>query len=101
MAKKSSINKNLRRKEMARKQGPRRAELRTAAVNMKLSDEERWEARMQLQKMKRDGSPCRVVIRCRVTGRPRGVYRKFELSRIAFRELASSGQLPGVTKASW
>ena len=101
MAKKSSINKNLRRIEMAKKQGPRRAELRKAAVNMNLSEEERWDARVQLQKMKRDGSPCRVMSRCRITGRPRGVYRKFGLSRIAFRELASSGQLPGVTKASW
>ena len=101
MAKKSSINKNLKRLEMSKKQGPRRAELRKAAINMKLSEEERWDARIQLQKMKRNGSPSRVVNRCQVTGRPRGVYKKFGLSRIAFRELASSGQLPGVTKASW
>ena len=101
MAKKSAINKNLRRIEMSKKQGPARAELRRKAVDMKLSEEERWEARMKLQKMKRDGSPSRVVSRCRITGRPRGVYKKFGLSRIAFRELASSGQLPGVTKASW
>ena len=101
MAKKSAINKNLRRIEMSKKQGPARAALRKAAINMNLSEEERWDARVKLQKMKRDGSPSRVVDRCRVTGRPRGTFRRFGLSRIAFRELALAGQLPGVTKASW
>lgn len=101
MAKKSSINKNNRRKELSKKQGPIRAELRKQAVNMTLNEEERMAARLKLQKMPRDGSPSRVVSRCYVTGRPRGVFRRFQLSRIAFRELAHAGKLPGVTKASW
>lgn len=101
MAKKSSVEKNERRKEQAAKFGPIRAELRKKAVNPHLSDEEREEARIKLQKMPRDGAPTRVVNRCHMTGRPRGVLRKFGLSRIAFRELAHQGRLPGVTKASW
>ena len=101
MATKASINKNEDRKKLAAKYGPIKAELRKTAVNMKLSDEERDAARLKLQKLPRDGSPSRVVTRCYLTGRPRAVYRKFGLSRMAFRELALNGKIPGVTKASW
>ncbi len=101
MAKKSSIEKNDRRKRISDKWGPIRAELRKKVSNLKLSDEERYEAHIKLQKLPRDTSPTRVVTRCFITGRPRGTLRKFGLSRIAFRELALHGKLPGVTKASW
>ncbi len=101
MAKKSSIEKNNRRKALSAKYGPIRAKLRADAVNMKLSEDERMAAQIKLQKMPRDTSPNRVITRCYLTGRPRGCYRKFELSRLAFRQLAHLGQLPGVTKASW
>lgn len=101
MARKNSINKNNRRIAISTKYGPIRAELRQKAVDMSLSDEERAAAQLKLQKMPRDTSPCRVVSRCYMTGRPRGVYRKFGLSRLSFRQLAHLGKLPGVTKASW
>ncbi len=101
MAKLSSIQKNERRKAAAEKLGRYRTELRTKIVNMKLSDEERAEAGIKLQKLPRDTSPCRTITRCYLTGRPRGNYRKFGLSRMAFRQLAHAGKLPGVTKASW
>ena len=101
MATKSAINKNNRRIKMSKRLGPVKAKLRQDAVNMKLSDEERAAAQIKLQKLPRDASPTRVVTRCYLTGRPRAVYRKFGLSRIAFRDLALDGKLPGVTKASW
>lgn len=101
MAKKSAIAKNNYRKELSARWAPIRKELRNKAVNMNLSDEERWEAQLKLQKFRRDTSSCRVVSRCHLTGRPRGVLRKFGLSRIAVRTLALEGKLPGVTKASW
>ena len=78
-----------------------RKALRAQMVDPKLSPQERWEAQVKLQKMPRDTSPIRTVNRCFLTGRPRGYLRKFGLSRIAVRELAYKGQLPGVTKASW
>ena len=101
MAKKSSIEKNERRKRKAAHWGPIRAKLRAESVDMKLSEEAREASHLKLQKMPRDGSPSRVVNRCALTGRPRGFIRKFGLSRLATRELALSGKLPGVTKASW
>ncbi len=101
MAKKSSIEKNNRRKAQAAKFGPKRAELRAISVNPNKSEEERREAQLKLQKMPRDGAPSRIVNRCYLTGRPRGFLRKFGLSRIAVRQLAHEGKLPGVTKASW
>ena len=101
MAKKSSIEKNEKRKKMAAHWGPIRAKLRSESVDLKLPEEARELARLKLQKMPRDGSPSRVVNRCLLTGRPRGFLRKFGLSRLAVRELALSGKLPGVTKASW
>jgi len=101
MAKLSSINKNNRRIAMSEKYGRYRTELRKLANNPNLSDENRAAARLKLEKLPRDTSPCRVITRCSLTGRPRGNYRKFGLSRMAFRSLAHKGLLPGVTKASW
>lgn len=101
MARKASIEKNNKRKVLAKKYWKHRADLREKAVNMKLSEEARAEARKKLQALPRDTSPNRVITRCELSGRPRGNYKKFGLSRIAFRALALDGKLPGVTKASW
>ena len=101
MAKTSSIAKNNRRKKMAEKGEAKRAELRAIISNESASDEDRDMAMMKLQKMPRDTSRIRVRNRCEVTGRPRGVYRTFRMSRISFRDLAHKGMIPGVTKASW
>ena len=86
---------------MAERQAPIRAELRKLAIDPKLSEEERQAARSRLSKLPRNGAKSRVVSRCCVTGRSHAVYKKFGISRIAFRELALKGYLPGVTKASW
>lgn len=101
MARKASIEKNNKKKVLAKKFFKFRVELREKAVNFKLSDEERDAARKKLQALPRNTSPNRVTTRCEITGRPRGNYKKFGLSRIAFRQLALDGKLPGVTKASW
>ena len=97
MAKKSAIEKNERRKKMVAKYENTRRELREKVVNESLSDEERYAAHIKLQKLPRDGSRIRVRSRCYITGRSRGNLQKFGLSRIAFREMASSGLIPGVT----
>lgn len=101
MARKSSIEKNKYRKALSSRYWKHRVELREKAVDMNLSDEERAASRKKLQALPRDTSPCRVRTRCEISGRPRGNYKKFGLSRIAFRQLALDGKLPGVTKASW
>jgi small subunit ribosomal protein S14 len=101
MARKAAIEKNNKRKAMAKKYFSHRVELREKAVDMKLSDEDRAAARKKLQSLPRDTNPNRVITRCELSGRPRGNYRKFGLSRMAFRALALDGKLPGVTKASW
>ncbi len=101
MAKISSIAKNNRRRKMAEKGEAKRAALRAIITDETKSDEERDSAMMKLQKMPRDTSRIRVRNRCEITGRPRGVYRDFRMSRITFRELAHKGMIPGVTKASW
>lgn len=101
MARKASIEKNNKRKKLSAKFGKLRRELRESSINLKLSEEERFAARKKLQAMPRDTSPNRVITRCELTGRPRGNYKKFGLSRMAFRQLALDGKLPGVTKASW
>ena len=101
MAKKSAVERNDKRIRMVANQAKKRAELKKKALDESLSDEDRMAARFKLQKMPRNGAACRVKTRCSVTGRPRGVYRKFGISRIAFREMALKGQLPGVIKASW
>jgi len=101
LARLSSIMKNNKRKDLSSRFWKYRKELRAKAIDMKLSDEERAEARKKLQKLKKDTNPNRVITRCELSGRPRGNYNKFGLSRIAFRALALDGKLPGVTKASW
>lgn len=101
MARKSSIIKNKKREARASKYFKYREELREKAVDMKLSDEERSLAQLKLNKLPKNTAPARVRTRCEITGRPRGNYKKFGLSRIAFRQLALDGKLPGVTKASW
>ena len=101
MAKKSSVEKNARRMKLAKQIAARRARLKALAVDRQAPPEERFEAQLKLAKLPRNGSPTRVRNRCSLTGRPRGYYRKFKLSRIALRELASSGQVPGVVKSSW
>lgn len=101
MARLASIEKNNRRKEKSSRYYKHRDELRAKAVDPKLSDEERWDARKKLQSLPKDTNPNRVITRCKLTGRPRGNYTKFGLCRLKFRELALDGKLPGVTKASW
>lgn len=101
MAKKSSVLKNNLRRDLSNRYRQYRNELRERAVNMKLSDEERMAAQLKLQKLPRDTNSNRVVNRCYLSGRPRGNLRKFGLSRLAFRQLAHAGKIPGVTKASW
>lgn len=101
MAKKSKINRNEHRKEVVAKYAARRAELKATIKNVKTPHEERQLAMKDLRKLPRDSSATRVRNRCVVTGRPRGYYRKFGISRIALRTLAHRGELPGVTKASW
>ncbi|HMV65576.1 MAG TPA: 30S ribosomal protein S14 [Myxococcota bacterium] len=101
MAKTSAIFRNLKREQLVRKYAARRAELKRRARDMKLTPEERMLAREELASLPRNSSPVRLRTRCVVSGRPRAVYREFMLSRIAFREMALRGELPGVHKASW
>ena len=101
MAKKSAINRQQKREKLVRKYAAKRAELKRRASDMSLTPEQRQEARAALAKLPRNSSPVRLNTRCQLTGRPKAVYRKFMLSRIAFRELALTGQLPGIHKASW
>lgn len=101
MAKKSAIEKNNRRARLVKKYAGKRARLKAISEDRSLPEEERFLARLQLAELPRNASPTRVRNRCEVTGRPRAYYRKFKMSRIALRELASTGQIPGVTKSSW
>jgi small subunit ribosomal protein S14 len=101
MAKTSSIVKNEKRMKLAKKYYAKRMELKEIIRNPKTSYEERMDAFNRLRKLPRDANPVRIRNRCRVTGRPRAIYRKFGLSRITLREMASEGLIPGVTKASW
>lgn len=101
MAKKSSIEKNARRAKMAKSIAPRRARLKALARDRDANPEDRFEAQLKLARLPRNSSATRIRNRCELSGRPRGVYRKFRLSRIAVRELASSGQIPGMVKSSW
>jgi len=101
MAKKSAIEKNKRRRRLVEQSAPKRARLKAIAADSTLSSEERFSARLKLAEMPRDGSATRIRNRCELTGRPRAYYRKLKMSRIALRELASSGQIPGMTKSSW
>lgn len=101
MAKLSSINKNNRRKAMIKKQAPKRARLKAIVMNKELPFEDRLEAQIKLAALPRNGAANRHRNRCELTGRARGTYRKFKLSRIKLRELGSFGKIPGLTKASW
>lgn len=101
MAKKSAIEKNKRRAKLARQSAERRARLKAVASDKSLPQEDRFSARLKLAEMPRNGSPSRVRNRCDLTGRSRGFYRKFKMSRIALRELGSRGLVPGLVKSSW
>jgi small subunit ribosomal protein S14 len=101
MAKKSSIEKNKKRERLAKQYSAKRARLKAIADDDSLPMEERFTARLKLAELPRNSSKVRIRNRCELSGRPRGVYRKFKLSRIALRALASTGQIPGMVKASW
>jgi Ribosomal protein S14 len=101
MAKLSLINREAKRAKLVKKYAAKRAELKAIIDNAKLSDEERMEARLALQKLPRNSSPCRQRNRCQITGRPRGVFSKFGLARGKLREFAMRGEIPGIVKASW
>jgi len=101
MAKVSAVNKNLKRMRLVAKYAEKRAALKAAAKDPNLSFDEQFEARLKLSTLPRDSSRSRVRNRCQVTGRPRGYYRKFKMSRVSLRHLASHGYLPGVVKSSW
>lgn len=101
MAKKSAIEKNGNRARLVKRHAAKRARLKAVAENRNLSAEDAFAARLKLAEMPRNGSVVRLRNRCDVTGRPRAYYRKFKMSRIALRELASQGLIPGVVKSSW
>jgi len=101
MAKTSAVEKNKRRERLSKLHAAKRAALKGVVMNRSLPVEERFEATLKLAQLPRNGARVRVRLRCELTGRPRGNYRKFKLSRNMLRELANTGQLPGVTKASW
>ena len=101
MAKKSSTEKNKKRKRLASNAEKRRSSLKAVIYNKELSLEERFQATLKLAELPRNSSTTRVRNRCGLTGRPRGYYRKFNLSRVILRDLASVGKIPGVIKSSW
>jgi small subunit ribosomal protein S14 len=101
MAKTNMLEREKRRQALAKKHAAKRAKLREIIRNPKSSHEERVAAQESLQKMPRDSNPNRQRIRCSITGRPRGVYRKFGLARTKLREAANRGEIPGLSKASW
>jgi small subunit ribosomal protein S14 len=101
MAKKSVIMRQLKREAMVKKYAPKRAALKEIRLNPKATEEEREAAQKKLQLLPRDASPVRLRKRCRLTGRPRGVYRQFDLSRSMLRLHAMKGDLPGIVKSSW
>ncbi len=101
MAKKSAIENNLRKQRVAKKFAARRKRLLDVANDQSRAMEERFEARLRLAALPRNGAVVRVRNRCEVTGRPRGFYRKMKMSRIAVRQLGNSGLIPGLVKSSW
>jgi small subunit ribosomal protein S14 len=101
MAKTSQVNRNQMRERMAKRDRTKRAALKAITMDRSLPVEDRFEATMKLAQLPRNGAANRVRLRCELTGRARGNYQKFKLCRIALRELASSGQIPGMVKASW
>jgi small subunit ribosomal protein S14 len=101
MAKTAVINRNQKRRLIVKKYAKKRAELLAIIHGAKISDESRTAARLKLEQLPRDSSPTRLRNRCTLTGRPRGVFRKFGLGRNKLREIAMRGEIPGVVKASW
>ena len=101
MAKRSSVNKNERRRALVKKYAPKYAKLKAIAADQSLDETERLIARLKMAEIPRNGNPTRIRNRCELTGRPRGYYRKFRLARVMLRELANKGLIPGVTKSSW
>ena len=101
MAKTSAIQRNLKRIKMAKKFQNRRKKLKAIINNRKLPLNERFAAQLKLSKLPKNSARTRVRNRCEITGRPHGVYRKLKISRIALRQMASSGKIPGMTKSSW
>jgi small subunit ribosomal protein S14 len=101
MAKTAVINRDQKRRQMVKKYAKKRAELLALIHNQRLSEEDRAAARRKLEALPRDSSPTRLRNRCALTGRPRGVFRKFGLGRNKLREIAMRGEIPGVVKASW
>ncbi|MBI1775010.1 MAG: 30S ribosomal protein S14 [Proteobacteria bacterium] len=101
MAKTSSVERNKKRERMAKRFEAKRSGLKKMAKDQTLPMEERFAARLKLAQLPRNSSKVRIRNRCELTGRPRAFYRKFKLSRIAIRELAATGQIPGMVKSSW
>ena len=101
MAKMSAINKNNKRIRLSDKYYNKRLKLKKIIMDKKLSLEERFKAQQKLSKLPRNSAKIRVMNRCQITGRPHGVYRKLRISRIALRDMASAGKIPGITKSSW
>jgi small subunit ribosomal protein S14 len=101
MAKLSQVNRNNMRAYKARRDKAKRAALKAVVMDRTLPVEDRFNASLKLARLPRNGAAVRVRLRCKLTGRPRGNYRKFELSRIMVRELGNQGQIPGMVKASW
>jgi len=101
MAKTSAVEKNKRRAKLVKQFANKRAKLKAIAKDRSLSPEEQFAARLKLAELPRNSSKVRIRNRCEMSGRPRAFYRKFKLSRIALRELASTGQIPGMVKSSW
>jgi small subunit ribosomal protein S14 len=101
MAKLALINREAKRTKLATRYAAKRAELKARIDDTKLTEEERMQARLELQQLPRNANPTRARNRCALTGRPRGVFRKFGLCRNMLREMAFRGEVPGMTKASW
>ena len=101
MAKKSAVQKDKRRRRQVDQQRAKRVRLKALAEDRSVPAEDRFAARLKLAEMPRNGSKVRIRNRCELSGRPRGFYRRFRLSRVALRELGATGQIPGMVKASW
>ena len=101
MSKTSSVYRNLKRVKMAEKYANRRQKQKAIAMDKNASPEERMQAQLALQKFPKNSARCRIRNRCRITGRSRSYYRKFGLSRVELRDLASFGEIPGLVKSSW
>ena len=101
MAKTSAIQRNLKRIKLSKKYSKKRIELKKIIKNKKLELSERFAAQLKLNKLPKNSAKIRIRNRCEITGRPHGVYRKLRISRIALREMASSGKIPGLVKSSW